>query len=147
MRRLFAYVLLAATTAAIAQEGFPLDGTWRGERSAPAGSPSTLVMVMEWDGKQIKGDLLVKNKVAVSRNLSLRTMGGNLTLSGIVDSSNPRAIDVVCTSRLNEINMDSVFYVFEKPFYIRHPNNNVSDPLISLVSSFAIVANPGTYRW
>jgi hypothetical protein len=55
MRRLFAYVLLAATTAAIAQEGFPLDGTWRGERSAPAGSPSTLVMVMEWDGKQIKG--------------------------------------------------------------------------------------------
>jgi hypothetical protein len=66
-----------------------------------------------FSGRKIKGDLLVKNKVAVSRKLSLETMGGNLVLSGIVDSNNPRAIDVVCTSHLNEIDLDSVFYVFE----------------------------------
>ena len=64
-------------------------------------------------GQEIKGDLLVKNKVAVSRRLSLNTMGGFLTLSGIVDSNNPKAIDVMCTSRLNGIHLDSVFYVFE----------------------------------
>ncbi len=64
-------------------------------------------------GKAIKGDLLVKNKVAVSRRLSLNTMGGHLTLSGIVDANNPKAIDVMCTSRLNGIHLDSVFYVFE----------------------------------
>jgi hypothetical protein len=64
-------------------------------------------------GQSIHGDLLVKNQMAVSRNLSLETMGGNLRLSGIVDAKNPKAIDVVSTAKLNGINLDSVFYVFE----------------------------------
>ncbi len=61
----------------------------------------------------ITGDLLVKNKVAVSRKLSLQTMGGALTMSGIVDSNNPKAIDVMVSARLNDIYLDSAFYVFE----------------------------------
>ena len=64
-------------------------------------------------GQSIWGDLLVKNQMAVSRNLSLRTMGGNLNLSGIVDAKNNKAIDVVSTLRLKGIQLDSVFYVFE----------------------------------
>ncbi|MGC1243934.1 MAG: AsmA-like C-terminal region-containing protein [Chryseosolibacter sp.] len=64
-------------------------------------------------GQAIQGDLLVKNQMAVSRNLSLKTMGGNLKLSGIVDAKNNKAIDVVTTLKLNGINLDSVFYVFE----------------------------------
>jgi len=55
MRRLLACVLLAASAATLAQEGFPLDGTWRGERKVDGGSPATLVMVLEWDGKQVTG--------------------------------------------------------------------------------------------
>lgn len=51
--------------------------------------------------------------MAVSRRLTLKTMGGNLLLSGIVDAKNNKAIDVVSTLRLNGINLDSVFYVFE----------------------------------
>ena len=34
-------------------------------------------------------------------------------MSGIVDANNIKAIDVVCTSKLNGIDIDSVFYVFE----------------------------------
>lgn len=64
-------------------------------------------------GQQIHGDLLVKNQMAVSRNLSLQTMGGSLQLSGIVDGKNNKAIDVVSTLKLNGIHLDSVFYVFE----------------------------------
>lgn len=64
-------------------------------------------------GRKLKGDLLVKNEMAVSRNLSLQTMGGDLQLSGIVDAQNHKAIDVVTTSKLNGIHVDSVFYVFE----------------------------------
>jgi len=64
-------------------------------------------------GQAIRGDLLVKNQMAVSRNLSLKTMGGNLSLSGIVDAKNNKAIDVVSTLKLQGINLDSVFYVFE----------------------------------
>ena len=54
MRRLLACLLLSASFAAAAQEGFPLDGTWRGERQAATG-PATVVMVLEWDGQQVKG--------------------------------------------------------------------------------------------
>lgn len=64
-------------------------------------------------GQEIHGDLLVKNQMAVSRNLSLETMGGHLSLSGIVDAKNNKAIDVVSTATLKGINIDSVFYVFE----------------------------------
>ena len=64
-------------------------------------------------GQAIQGDLLVKNQMAVSRKLSLSTMGGNLVLSGIVDAKNNKAVDVVSTLKLNGINLDSVFYVFE----------------------------------
>jgi len=64
-------------------------------------------------GEEIRGDLLVKNQMAVSRKLSVRTMGGELSLSGIVDAKNNKAIDVVTTFKLNGINIDSVFYVFE----------------------------------
>jgi hypothetical protein len=51
MRRLFAALLLVVSTAN-AQEGFPLDGTWRGELS---GSKSTVVLIMQWDGKTVSG--------------------------------------------------------------------------------------------
>ncbi len=61
----------------------------------------------------LKGDLLVKNEMAVSRNITLRSMGGDLTFSGIVDAHNQKAIDVVSTFKLNGIHVDSIFYVFE----------------------------------
>lgn len=63
--------------------------------------------------QSLKGDLLVKNEVAVSRNINLQTMGGNLSLSGIVDAKNHKAIDVLTTAKLNGIHLDSVFYVFK----------------------------------
>lgn len=64
-------------------------------------------------GRDLKGDLLVKNEMAVSRNFFLRTMEGEIELSGIVDAQNQKAIDVVTTARLNHIAVDSAFYVFE----------------------------------
>ena len=54
MRALLAAMLLAAAALANAQEGYPLDGTWRGEHPA-AGGTATVVIIFEWDGKQLKG--------------------------------------------------------------------------------------------
>jgi len=65
---------------------------------------------------KMKGDLLVKNQVAVSRNVTMNAMGGTLMFNGIVDAKNPKAIDVVSTFKLNGIYVDSIFYVFEN-FY------------------------------
>jgi hypothetical protein len=56
MRALFAGLLLLAGAAA-AQEGFPLDGTWRGVHAAPDGTQRTIVLIMEWDGRMIGGTI------------------------------------------------------------------------------------------
>jgi len=61
----------------------------------------------------IKGDLLVKNEMAVARNITLHAMGGDMTLAGIVDAHHPKAIDVVSNAKFEGIYVDSVFYVFE----------------------------------
>ena len=63
--------------------------------------------------RKIKGDLLVKNQMAVSRNIVFNAMGGQLSLNGIVDAQKPNAIDVVSAFKLNGVHIDSVFYVFE----------------------------------
>ena len=50
-------LLILLACGAAAQEGFPLDGTWRGETVAKDGSHRTIVLVMQWDGKQISGTM------------------------------------------------------------------------------------------
>ena len=61
MRKLFFGARLVAgllfAVAISAQEGFPLDGTWRGERATTDGSPHTVVLIIQWDGKQISGTI------------------------------------------------------------------------------------------
>jgi hypothetical protein len=66
-----------------------------------------------FSGRALQGDLLVKNEVAVSRNIKVKTMGGDLTLSGLVNAQNRKAIDVSGTFKLNGLRVDSIFYVFE----------------------------------
>ena len=63
--------------------------------------------------QRLQGDLLVKNEMAVSRNINFRSMGGLMNFSGIVDSHNPKAIEVVSTFKVKDIYLDSIFYVFE----------------------------------
>jgi hypothetical protein len=61
MRKLLIGNLLVASwlfsAVAVAQEGFPLDGTWRGEHAAAKGAPTTVVLIMQWDGKQVAGTI------------------------------------------------------------------------------------------
>lgn len=61
----------------------------------------------------IKGNLLIKNQMAIMRNVTLRDLGGSLELNGIVDARNQNAIDVVSTFRLDGLHLDSLFFAFE----------------------------------
>lgn len=67
----------------------------------------------KFHAREVKGDLLVKGQVAVSRSIKLQAMGGSLDLSGIVDAKNRKAIDLITSATLRGIHLDSVFYVFE----------------------------------
>lgn len=40
-----------------AQEGFPLDGTWRGEWGNPGSPANHVVIVMKWDGETVTGSI------------------------------------------------------------------------------------------
>lgn len=62
--------------------------------------------------RRVKGDLLIKGQVAVSRNLRLESMGGTIQLSGIVDARNQKAIDLITSATLKDIHLDSLFYIF-----------------------------------
>jgi len=56
--RLVSYILLFSLlipATAMSQEGFPLEGTWRGEWGVPGGEQTMAVIVMNWDGEQISG--------------------------------------------------------------------------------------------
>ena len=55
MRVLLMSLMLCAAVVGHAQEGFPLDGTWRGQRVSGTDTPVTIVMVLDWDGKTISG--------------------------------------------------------------------------------------------
>jgi hypothetical protein len=55
MRVLLMSLVLSVAAMVQAQEGFPLDGTWRGQRQASTEAPATIVMVLEWDGKKVSG--------------------------------------------------------------------------------------------
>jgi hypothetical protein len=50
-------ILLLTAAQAFAQEGFPLDGTWRGTLSSASSErgASQVVLVMSWDGERING--------------------------------------------------------------------------------------------
>ena len=48
---------LAWLAPLVAQEGYPLDGTWRGEWGSDPASANHLVIVMKWDGENINGTI------------------------------------------------------------------------------------------
>ncbi len=55
--RIVLAALLWVAVAANAQEGFPLDGTWRATLTAAGDSPTTIVLIMQWDGTQVSGTI------------------------------------------------------------------------------------------
>lgn len=61
----------------------------------------------------ITGNLLIKSQTAAARNIEFQAMGGSLSLNGIVDAKNNKAIDVISSFKVNGVNVDSAFYVFE----------------------------------
>lgn len=57
-----AWAGLACLTAwpgavAVAQQGHPLTGTWSGNRDAQSADRSQVTLVLDWDGKQVTGQI------------------------------------------------------------------------------------------
>jgi hypothetical protein len=97
MRRWAGWMLLAvgaiATTAG-AQEGFPLDGTWRGERTgAGQSAATTIVLVMQWDGQNVTGVINPGPKAIPIAAAKLIPDGWRVTLSARTAAGEPIAFE------------------------------------------------------
>jgi hypothetical protein len=61
----------------------------------------------------LKGDLLLSNEKAISKNIAFDGMGGKMLFTGSIDAKNPKANALSCAFLLKGIHLDSAFYVFE----------------------------------
>jgi len=64
-------------------------------------------------GRDIMGNIEIKNQIAVLKNVSFSSMGGKVKISGSVNSKRENLIETISEAYLYNINVDSVFYVFK----------------------------------
>ena len=94
MRRWLAIGVFAAVVAN-AQEGFPLDGTWRGAREATGVAPVTVVMVMQWDGQKITGVINPGPEAIPISDARLIPEGWRVTIAARTRKGEPISFDGV----------------------------------------------------
>ncbi|WP_299758872.1 AsmA-like C-terminal region-containing protein [uncultured Pontibacter sp.] len=64
-------------------------------------------------GKDIKGEVKLRNQVVSTPNISFRAIGGDFAVRGNLDARNRNHIKVSTAAKLNSMSVDSLFYVFE----------------------------------
>ncbi len=64
-------------------------------------------------GENIKGEVTLKNQVITTPNISVNTLGGNFAVRGSIDARQRNHIKVSTASKINNLSVDSLFYVFE----------------------------------
>ena len=66
----------------------------------------------KFKAEDVTGNLLVNNQTAHSKEIKLKTMGGKITLRGMIEARDNRPIVLSTTAKVSSINIDSLFYVF-----------------------------------
>ncbi|WP_461490330.1 AsmA-like C-terminal region-containing protein [Pontibacter sp. HJ8] len=64
-------------------------------------------------GENIKGEVKLRNQVVSSPNISFNAIGGNFAVRGDLDARNRDHIKVSTATKLSNMSVDSLFYVFE----------------------------------
>lgn len=64
-------------------------------------------------GRNIQGNIEIKNQIAVLKNVSFSSMGGKINISGSVNSKTENLVETISEANFSSINVDSVFYVFK----------------------------------
>ncbi len=66
-----------------------------------------------FQGRNIKGQIEIKDQIAVYKNIAFSSMGGSVNVSGSVNSKRENIVETITEASLYNINIDSVFYVFK----------------------------------
>ena len=89
-----AFLSVGASFSAFSQEGYPLNGTWRGEWSQGE-TMNTAVVVMEWDGASINGRINPGRNMLRFDQASLDTAGWKVHIEATSKEGQPIIIDGV----------------------------------------------------
>lgn len=80
------------TCGAVAQEGFPLDGTWRGDWQGDDG-PTQVVLVMKWDGENVTGRINPGPHAIVFDDAQLHPADWTVTIAATGEDGEPILIE------------------------------------------------------
>ncbi len=64
-------------------------------------------------GEQIKGEVSLRSQVVKTPNISFNAIGGNFSVRGTLDARQQNQLKVSTAAKLNNMSVDSLFYVFE----------------------------------
>ncbi|MFD1186608.1 AsmA-like C-terminal region-containing protein [Pontibacter rugosus] len=64
-------------------------------------------------GKSIRGEIKLRNQVLSTPNISFKAVGGDFAVRGNLDARTRNHIKVSTATKLNNMSVDSLFYVFE----------------------------------
>ena len=65
-----------------------------------------------FNGRGIKGQIEIKNQIAILTDVSFSSMGGRVNVSGSINNKKDNLVETVSEANLYNISIDSIFYVF-----------------------------------
>ena len=100
----FATVLLClAATAAMAQEGHPLTGTWSGDWGPNVSQRNHLTLVMNWDGKNVSGVLNPGDNAVQIPSIGLDVTNWTVRIEADAKDASGKAVHIVAEGKLDDI--------------------------------------------
>ena len=66
-----------------------------------------------FEGSNINGQLLIRDQLAVLKNVAFSSMGGRINISGSVSARDENLVETIAEANLDNISIDSIFYVFK----------------------------------
>jgi hypothetical protein len=100
--------LLACVTLAVsvfAQEGHPLKGTWLGDWGPNKNDRNQVTIVMDWDGKQITGQINPGPNAVPVTNATLEPKGWTVHFEADVKNAAGRTIHYVVDGKIENLGL------------------------------------------
>ena len=106
-KRTLGFLCIAAclliATAAVAQEGHPLTGTWSGDWGPTVSQRNHLTLVMSWDGKNISGVLNPGDNAVQIPSIGLDVTNWTVRIEADGKDQTGKTVHIIAEGKLDDI--------------------------------------------
>ena len=96
---------LAVAVSAVAQEGHPLKGTWLGDWGPNRNDRNQVTIVMDWDGKQITGQINPGANAISLKNATLEPKGWMVHFEADTKNAAGQAVHYVVDGKIENLGL------------------------------------------